>query len=427
MSRKTHGGWSFATAERMLLAVFLLSRVILVWRTYDHGVGWDAGDHLEMIDHWPWEEEVWSVRSHFYAFHPQLGFFLGKALVTLGMHRDAAAQTVAAFAMLGAFFAMRWVLRRFGVLESARGLATLYGGASLPVQVYLAHSINLDALLQAAAIGAIAASIAFVQERTWRAWIMLVVFLVAGLLTKATGVLLLVIPAAVMLCIGRWRNEIWRAGAAAILPSVVACAIVAPYIIVRYVIPEGRVFITNMDMDEYDLWLLEGDRERFAERGALAFAKDLVWGITPGTETLDTRDSVRVRFVNAWKDLWASNASNIRQGGFSFGLSAFFAWVGTALLLLGAWRSVLRPAPAWLGLTRILAILFALQILMMIVFVFRYPHPIGNPMKAVYAAPALLLLWVLLGAGIEAKRCPLWVLVLSLSAWTLLNAGLPVY
>ncbi len=425
-------GRGYARAERFLLGIFLFSRAVLALRTFDDGVGWDAGDHLEMLDHWPWEEEVWSVRSRFYAFHPPLGFFLGRVLVVLGIHRDAAAQTVAAVAMLLAFFAIRFVLRRLGVLHSMRGLVMLYGGASLPVQIYLAHSINLDALLQAAAAGIIAVTIVLRERRSWWGVAALTLLLAAAVLTKATGVALFAIPAVVLLCLEPEirRMDLRRAVAIAVVPVIAAIVLVAPYFLARYVVPEGRLFITNMDMEEYDLPLLQDDRAVLRERGNMTLWKDLFWGVTPGSEPLDMRDARSIRLANGWKDLWAANRANIPQAGLSFALSAFYAWVGTALLLLGALRCVRDAATAstWARMGRALGIIAALHGVMLLTFFARYPHPLGNPMKAIYVAPALLFLWYLLGAAVPREwHRPLLLPVVLLALWTLCNAALPVY
>jgi hypothetical protein len=432
-------------SERILLGVFLGSRALLFLLTFGQAVGWDTGVHLAMLDSWPWESDAWDVRSSFYAYHPPLAFLLARSVHVLGIDPVVSVQIVSALASLFAFLCLRWTLLRLGFLHHRWSVAFLYVTSALPIQIYLARSINMDVLIYAFACTALLGSSLLWggeearRERWWGS--ALVWFSVtAAILTKHSGLLLLVLPPlAACLLPGEAETETRarRVGYACSL-CVLALVSALPYYALRYLPQTGTLLPSNMEMAEFDRATWEEEKQTVRDADLQAFWRDLLWGTSPGTERIQDRDQARVRMLNTWKDLWAGSRHNVTQSPLSLSLSTSYSVIGALLLSIGIAHLLchLRSRDDWGRFGLLLTVFAVLHVLALVAYAYRYPHPLGIPNKAIYAAPALIGFGYLLTRPLSLS--PLGqsssrsdrrgvLLIAGLASFVLLNHLLPVY
>jgi hypothetical protein len=349
-----------------------------------------------------WTDGALGARESFYAYHPPLGFLFGKLLLLVGLSDVWSATVVSSLASLGATLALRAALQHAGLLHRPIAIAFLYLSASLPVQVFLASSVNLDVLQLLWASVTILLSMQLwwngrpaVSQR-WRLSAWLTLTLAAALLTKTSGTLLLIIPVTVALLAPAQRFA-WRPALAGLSVAVVSCLLVSPYYLQRYYAPEGRIFVSNTDFIIGDT--MEEARNNLRTRGTLAFIGDLL-GPSPAHATSGwvERDRTNLRLSDTWRDVWL-------QEGILGPLPPLALWLGQTYLVGGWWLLVvggalllrqLNPQDPWHRFGGVLCVIGAVQMAGFVTYLYDQPFAEWGPTKAIYIAPALLTLTYLL-------------------------------
>ncbi len=439
--------------EYFFLILVLLSHLWLFFAHWGDAVGWDTDVHLQMLSDWPWSAHMWNIESQFYAYHPPLAFLLARVLLILGLDPVVSVQVVSAAASIIGFLFLRASLSALNILRTWRGLFFLIITSSLPLQVYLARSINMDVLIYAEACAALFFSIRvfFCDEITLSRnsvttpfSLCLVLSLVLGLFTKYSGLLLLSIPLLVSIvhqcrCASILPRKNFRGVFHASCLCAIALAIAFPYYFERYEQKTGQFFPTNQDLDIYDKHMTLEERA-VRDRDRITFLQQFFWGTSSDAVRMQDRDQKVLRILNTWKDVWSANKYNIEQSPLSLLLSRIYARLSLLFLGLGSISFLLqfRRWTSWDQLGVILLLFSLIEILSLLIYSYQYPHPIGIPNKGMYIAPALLGCGYLMTACIQpvedmlvrhlffARLCAYFGL-LALASFLLLNALIPVY
>jgi hypothetical protein len=322
----------------------------------------------------------------------------------MGMDSVTSVQVVSATSSMVGFFFLRESLKYLKVLRTWHGLFFLYVTSALPIQIYLARSINMDALVYAEACAVLYYSLRvfFVEEcsfhtnQTLRKSVMLLIFLVLGLFTKYSGLLLLCIP--LLLAVVSVsppssiisRSVFHRLGVACGIGALMI-AIEFPYYFERNYKPEGQFFPINMDLEEYGKQEVMAQQER-RDADRIAFLREFLWGNSPDASRIQDRDQRNVRLLNTWKDVWSANKHNIQQSGLSLALSTMYANLSLVFLGLGCTYLLVRLSrwTVWDRLGYVFLIFSLVEIAALIFYAYKYPHAIGVTNKGIYIAPALL-------------------------------------
>ena len=440
----------FRYLEGLLLFLFFESRLMLFLQTRGIASGWDTAVHLRMIHFWPWDAHVWNIQGEYYAYHPPLAFFLPRLLFVSGMDIVLSVQVVNAIASVIGFLFLRAVLKDIGVLRSWAGLAFLYITSCLPVQIYMAHSVNMDALIYAEACAVLFLSVRLfcesrVQSQTKKRPALyataLVLCLATAMLTKYSGLLLTLIPVLTVFFAG--HPTLSPKGRRQLRIACGACAaallIVSPYYIGRYVHQTGMVLPTNMDIVRFDKTKIDAGRS-IRDNNRAAFVLNLFSRAPSVPDRIQDRDQKTMRMLNTWKDVWAGSRKNVRQSPLSLWLSTAEARAAIILLIAGCASFFLRAhrRSPWDRMGQALILFSLLQIFSLIIFAYHYPHPSGITNKGLYIAPALLGFGYLMscsftGCG-DVKAPRTWrgrgIMIAGLAllgGMMFLNGFLPVY
>ncbi len=428
--------------EHVLLGAFMLSRLLLLRQEWGASIGWDVGAHVDMLKLWPWDENAWDVRSSFYAYHPPLAFLFARALHLLGLPAAESVQTIGCIVSIAAFFFLRGTVSLLGKLRSAEGIAFVYVTSALPVQQYLAYSINMDVFVYAAACAVAYFSVLLAKRPSVGGMWGLAAMLAVGMLTKSSALLVFSLPAVLipLLVLPLFPKRTTRRNAMRVMLSGglsigLAAAMVSPYYVGRYVLQEGALFVSNMDFREYGSEDLQRERNdvRDADRGA--FLRDLFSVRASELLTLADRDQGRVRLVNTWRDIWAGSKHNVRSSPFSLWLSHAYSFAAMALLVAGVVHFLaFFRGDDWDRFMVGMLLFGLLQMAALVAYAWKYPHPLGLPTKLIYIAPVLVPFGLILTrafafapALVRGRTVGVASGAALLGVYLLLNGILPVY
>lgn len=408
MSQHTHNTHDWSKIEHLFLWAFVVSRFVLLWHRWGMSIGFDNDEHLEMVDLWHWSTPVLDIDRTFYAYHPPLGFLLARAVSMLGFERIVSVQITAFIMSFVAFFFLRLVLRRLGLLWKPAGIAFLYITSSIPLQLYLATSLNLDVFILAAASTALYLSMGLHWKETWFAHIKpmshgvsLAVVIAAAMMTKFSGVLLLAVPFAAALFTPDWTRLHKRFCTSAAV-ALIAVAMVGPYYYSRYYTKTGELFPSNNT-----IFIKEEVETARAVRDEdpIGYIEKFFMPTTAHAIGFEHRDTVQPRFFDMWKDFWIPDNwltwqpnlaemygvpqySQSRAGQFvSYAyiyIMPFLVVPGLALFLL-SWKQ----NRLWRRFGLVILGFSALQVLSLLYFVFSQPLAWAIPAKGIYVAPSL--------------------------------------
>ncbi len=437
--------------ELFFLFLFVCSRTWLFFAHRGEAIGWDTSVHLEMLSSWPWSPGMWDIQSHFYAYHPPLAFLLAKLVSLLGFDPVTSVQVVSTTASMIGFLFLRESLKFLQTLWTWQGLFFLYVTSSLPIQMYLARSINMDVVVYAEACAVVYFSlrIFFVNDFLWttkhltKSILFLLLSLLLGLFTKYSGILLLGIPCLLAyVSIASFpslinKKVLYRVSIALCI-ALTAAAMAFPYYYGRYYMQVGEFFPTNMDLEHYDKQTAINERVERDQHLSLFF-RQLFWGTSADSVQIQDRDQKNVRMLNTWKDLWSALKYNVHDSAFSLQLSSIYANVSLLFLFVGCICFFLTLS-RWTLWDRFgfATIVFSLvEIALLISYSYKYPHALGVPNKGIYIAPALFGFGYILtfiarvaGAIRFPKRIPsritMVIAILFLGGFITLNAMLPV-
>ncbi len=386
--------------ERVLLWVFLGCHVWLLWQTLGAGRGFDVFAHTEMLGI-ATLNPLAPIRGTFLSYHPPLGFLLARGISLLGIDPLISVEVTSSLASLVAFFFLRATLGRLGILRSFLGVTFLYIASGIPLQVYLASSLNLDVIILALTSIVLYLSIRLFwgdgEKKQWKKdslAVLLILALIAALLVKFSGILLLPIPLLVMLAgSGRRSSQGWWVALATV---VIAVTLTSPYYLLRYFRQEGILFPSNADVVlGEELVTARVYRDLHMEKFFfLLFVPDCPFFFPRGADMPDfhNHNYETPRFADTWKDFWIADYNPLFQTRESSLVSLRYLQIAPWLLLLGfalwLWSFLRkRGAEEWLGF--ILLAIALLFLLALTKYVYDYPHAPFKPTKGIYIAPAM--------------------------------------
>ena len=253
-------------------------------RRYGTVIGYDSGAHIEMVQRLTWAMPDTPIRETFYGYHPPLGFLVPRLLHLIGFTPEHSIQIVSFAASLTAFFLLRATLKHLHLLSKPSGIAFLYIASSIPIQLSIATSVNLDVIVVAFAAATLYGAVRFLWPHaafsdahpqyilplrfhhsdphqknnyydTTLAVLCSVTAIACAALTKFSGVLLLALLPLVALAQPFHRKWFQRCALGA-TACAMAMAFAFPYYYARYYIPEGKFFPLNTE------WTVKEETER---------------------------------------------------------------------------------------------------------------------------------------------------------------------
>jgi 4-amino-4-deoxy-L-arabinose transferase-like glycosyltransferase len=437
---------SWRSSELLLFLCLIAGRVITLYVTFGHKSGFDSNGHIWEVEHFSFQNLLdMDLNKCFYDYHPPLAFCLASIIRTLfGTHRIEAIQIVACIASTVAFLYFRATLRSLKILETPRAIALLYLSSCMPLQIFLAHGINIDVLILAQTSITIFLSIRLFwctkcdsqveQLRRMYLYPCLAIVLFSALLTKFSGVLLLPIPFILYLLSPDRSHE--RVAVDRIIFRITftiftAIALAFPYYYLRYVIPTNDFFPNNFVM-EYPQFYKEACDKRDADRWKFfitLFAPTRVHEI----KGITAQDYEEVHFTDTWRDFWVKNDFLGKQNALALGIEKVYFYIAPWLVLPGMIMFIAkrRESGYWSRIGWFLCSYSFILIVVLIVNIYRNPYSYWYPAKAIYIAPVTWALGYFIAclvpkAVTERKHAPAVMLAIVIP-YVVLNHLLPIY
>lgn len=412
--------------------MFLLGRVTVFWKRLGTVIGFDPGAQIEMIDKLSWAVPDTPMHESFYGYHPPLGFLLARLIHLLGASPEVSIQIVSFAASLLAFFFLRETLRHLQLLDRPSGMAFLYLTSSIPIQISVSTSMNLDVIILAMGSAVLCASVHLLwphvgfkdheaqcplplrfdrhdpvlRERSYAhaiAGVATTAAIAFALLTKFSGILLLGIPP-----LAAWSQPYgygwWKRCTLGTVACACAILIVFPYYYGRYYMQEGTFLPLNTE------WTAKEDTERaIAKRNEdpVQFFVELFGPTSVHASAGPTHTDYDVNHLSdAWRDLWIRNqwTGNTTPRALQAGLLYMhvFPWLIFGGLLLFLER--IRRRTPWIRLGWILVTFSILQVLALIQYIYRIPFAGYGPAKGLYILPTVWGIGYLAVMAFQEKR-----------------------
>jgi len=434
----------FKWIERVLLGTFLVCRAWLFYVTAGVPAGFDAGAHIEMLTKLSWMHPDIAVRDSFYSYHPPMGFLMARTFHLLGLTPEVSVQIVSALFAILTFFFLRMTLQYLKILYTPASIVFLYLGAAIPLQIYLATSINLESIILSATAGILYCSVRLFWGKqplaeqipkhpaTFATYATATVsLLLFAMMTKFSGLLLFAIPPLVA-ALGK-INRRW------IQKMIIACAlcfiglgIAFPYYYLRYEKTEGSFFPNNGDWIIKDA-LIEA-RQKRDENPVLFFVNFF----EPSPVHSEPEKGIRhrdydvLRFSDTWRDIWIKDQflGDTKKSAEWIGVG--YLWIFPMLMLIALptfLLGFLNPSP-WHKLGIVLLEFGALQMFAFIAYMYAHPFAGWGPAKGIYIAPVVWVIGFLVGTLFGEGELPLWrriVLFVLIIVFVIVNHVIPVY
>ncbi|HLD71124.1 MAG TPA: hypothetical protein VI873_00735 [Candidatus Peribacteraceae bacterium] len=432
----------FKWIERVLLGTFLVCRAWLFYVTAGVPAGFDAGAHIEMLTKLSWMHPDIAVRDSFYSYHPPMGFLMARTFHLLGLTPEVSVQIVSALFAILTFFFLRMTLQYLKILYTPASIVFLYLGAAIPLQIYLATSINLESIILSATAGILYCSVRLFWGKqplaeqipkhpaTFATYATATVsLLLFAMMTKFSGLLLFAIPPLVA-ALGK-INRRW------IQKMIVTCAlcfiglgIAFPYYYLRYEKTEGTFFPYNGD------WIIEGamqeSRTKRDENPVRFFVDAFEVSPVHLKDGLRFHDSEVIRLLDVWRDFWLKDQF---LGGTSkmaeiVGIGYMWSFPMLILIALPTYLLGLHTRSMWNKLGGVILAFATLQFIAMVLYVYKNPFPGWGPNKGMYIAAAMWGIAFLIGTLFGEGPLPLWrrlLLLLLLLTFVIVNHVIPVY
>jgi 4-amino-4-deoxy-L-arabinose transferase-like glycosyltransferase len=403
--------------EYLLLPLFLVAKCFVFWLHQDVVNGFDTIGHMEYTDLLRWSHISIPVLSIGYSYHPPLSFLLSRLFLDMGFIRENAAMWPAFLSSFVAFFAIRALLKRKKLLQRPLPFLFLYVTFSLPVQVFLSSSVNLDVMVMAfAALCLLCACILF-QENPKRSWVPALgigLSIAGAMYSKASGLTLFAIAPIIALLTAMSRAypihwaEFRKKSRYAAAGMAFACLLVAPYYVGRYYHETGQlIFLKGMPGD----YPAQEDARAWRDEHTLEFFERLFGPAPVHNNSPRIRDRDFPRLADTWKDVWVRDewaGFDTPLQSLSLKISSFY-WrhmdvmllIGL-LLCIGSKKSL--PDPDW---RRMGLFFFAYGSLLFILFIrYIYTMPWGGalPTKFIYVAPVSWLIGYLIAHLYSLER-----------------------
>lgn len=383
---------------------------------YGTVIGYDSGAQIEMVQRLTWAVPDTPIRETFYGYHPPLGFLAPRLLYLIGFTPEHSIQIVSFAASLAAFFLLRAVLKHLHLLSKPSGIAFLYIASSIPIQLSIATSVNLDVIIVAFAAATLYGAVRFLwphtafsdahpqyvlalgfehsdplrkhhRHETALAVLGSVTAIACASLTKFSGVLLLVLLPLVALA-QPFHRKWFRHCALGAVACTMAVALAFPYYYSRYYLQEGKFFPLNTE------WAAQEETERaiiIRDEDRAQFFKDL-FHLHPAYAATDPEysDSQTNRLWDAWRDFWIRNTrtGQLRSdAAFNVGLLYMHValWCLPAGLVVFLQR--MKRRTAWIRLGWVLVGFSLIQIAALVQYIYRIPYAGYGPAKGLYILP----------------------------------------
>lgn len=386
-----------AKAEPLLLWLFVGCRAIYFCMTFGREAGFDSGAHLEMVERLGWFDFVLPIGRYFYSYHPPLGFLLAKFFTLFGFSPLQGVQLLNAIASVATVLLVRATLRRCNLLDRPVPVFFLYLFACLPIQLFLASSVNLDVVM-----AAIAALVTYLS--VWLFWhvgtdkqtrvtlaLGIAVAIAAALLIKFSGLLFAGIPVLVALCS---PQRTFKLAAGAGVLAAAGLLLISPYYVSRYYLPTGHFFPTNLEI--FASAEIAQARAARDEKGLEFFLEMAKPSSFHGAAGQVGRDFDTMRLADAWQDVWVKEnhmgpvrtpAAGRVLGQAERAAAGVLVIVGllVTLLRLGRRDEWQRLGLVWLGFT-------CAQLGAFISYLYSQPVASWSPTKGIYLACSLPIL-----------------------------------
>ena len=436
-------------------------------RRYGTVIGYDSGAHIEMVQRLTWAMPDTPIRETFYGYHPPLGFLVPRLLHLIGFTPEHSIQIVSFAASLTAFFLLRATLKHLHLLSKPSGIAFLYIASSIPIQLSIATSVNLDVIVVAFAAATLYGAVRFLWPHaafsdahpqyilplrfhhsdphqknnyydTTLAVLCSVTAIACAALTKFSGVLLLALLPLVALAQPFHRKWFQRCALGA-TACAMAMAFAFPYYYARYYIPEGKFFPLNTE------WTVKEETERaIAKRDEdrTQFFKDL-FHLHPAYAATDPEhsDGEINRLWDAWRDFWIRNmrTGQLRSdAALKVGLLYMHIalWLLPAGLLLFLQR--VRRRTSWIRLGWVIVGFSLIQVAALVQYIYRIPYAGYGPAKGLYILPfawgiAYLIVTAFQDQRLLPHRFRPWIPIMQRGAmglvalFVIVNHAIPMY
>ena len=438
----------YVVLERMMLILFIFLRVQLFMRFIGVAVGYDALSQITMTQEVWWTKALPSLDAFFYAYHPPLGFLIARSLMIFGISPLVSIQIVVGLASLFAFVCLRATLNTIDLLYRQCGIFFLYIGSSFPVQVFMARSVNLDVIILALTSFIIFVSVRYfwikpqisgylIQSKSllirnikiWLPTILLVIAICVGLMTKFSGIKLVLVPFFVATTTSFLkRQKIIRS----IAIGLVSICLVLPFYFLRYYVPTGDFFPGNEE------WYIKKElttARTLRDRDIGRFLLYLFVNPLPTFIPIKPPPIVVPSIGQTWVDLWLKNdlieSSSSQLRTISLVYKKIFGW----LVRIGIFIWIIKKnnnntTAIWWQFGILLAEVGFLEIVTLSAYVYKYPVWDYYPQKAIYVAPLTWLISFLVTTVIIFPRFPRIVSRISLIfviCFMVINHLLPVY
>jgi hypothetical protein len=369
-----------------------------------------------MVQRLTWAIPNAPIRETFYSYHPPLGFLLPRILHLIGFTPEHSIQIISFAASLAAFFLLRATLKHLHLLSKPSGIAFLYITSSIPIQLSIATSVNLEVIIVAFAAATLYSAVRFLwphttfsdahlqymlplrfhdsdphQKSHYYDTTLAVLGSVAAIscaaLTKYSGVLLLTLLPLVALA-QPFHRRWFRRCALGAATFVIAMAFTFPYYYSRYYIHEGKFFPINAEWtvkEEMEQAIAKRDEDR------IQFFKDL-FHLHPAYAATDPErtDAETNRLWDVWRDFWIRNTrtGQVRSvAALKVGLLYMHiaSWLLPAGLLIFLQR--VRRRTSWIRLGWVILGFSLIQIAAQVHYIYRLPYAGYGPGKALYILP----------------------------------------
>ena len=397
-------------------------------------IGFDPGAHFQMLEILSWVHRDTDIRGSFYGYHPPLGFLVPHSIQMLfGISPEISVQWTSFLAGLATFFFLRETLRHCRLLYKPSGIAFLYLASSMPIQVSVSTSINLDGIVLSMAAAVLCASIHMLWPSSIFedpsqpdrplplrfgmadplvrsaihdcivAMIALCSALAGAALTKFSGVVILAIPAFVAWAQPYGRGW-WRRCSMGALGCALAIAIVFPYYFARYYMQEGKFFPLNTE------WNAGGaveDAITLRKKDPVHFFAELFKPTTVHAAQGPTFADTQVnRLADTWRDIWIRNqfAGKTTPGALRAGL--VYMEIAPWLMLIGFFIFLMhsRRRTPWVRLGWVLVGFSLLQCAALIQYIYRVPYAGWYPAKGLYVLPSIWGIAYLIVSAFQDQR-----------------------
>jgi len=435
----------YRQVEGILAITIVFLKLRVLFATWGKPQGFDCPSWLEMFRLVRWFEPLPPPLTGGGNYHPPLSHLIGRLIYAVYPHEVEASQVASTLALLIAFFAMRALLLRIGVLYTVSGFWILYGGFSLPLFVFLAVETTYDSWVLAWFMLVFLCSVVsfwIVAPKTW--WksprysvglLLLGSTLALGMLNKYSGLIAFSLPFLTIFS-RRGLRAVFREISAPLFAITIGVMLASPLYYQRYYKAEGHWMPTAMDFQLTDRLVYERAKRDAAPVDFVA--KMLRVPLAPRE---DEHTPVMDSFVDlTWFHTWKKDSWLGEQPPLSMAISQVYSKAFAWLSLSGAAYFCIRHRQILARFRHFGLILVAVACLYSasaLCFAWKYPVWDWRVFKTKYMSAAALCIVYLASVpfqdGCFYRRHSIFVRAIeetaffSLLAFMFINHLVPVY